>query len=156
MIHNITEEREKLNKHESSAFEPFNDEELARLIGEVEERALIHAPVHLKDNVFSQISAERRRVKRRQIFSYRAKVLIGMAAALTVLFLVPVEGERTADMPVFESTLWEEESVGGDAWEQEAARRQEDIEKTWERYQEGQRRADITRRYLRGIAEMLR
>lgn len=157
MIHNITEEREKLHRHESSAFGPFDDEELARLIGEVEERALIHAPSHLKDNVFSQVSAERQKVKRRQIFSYRAKVLAGMAAALAVLFLVPADGEGTAGMPQtgILANLLQEETAGCDAWEEDAARRQEDIERTWERYQEGQRRADVTRQYFRGIAEKL-
>lgn len=157
MIHNIMEEREKLHRHDSSAFEPFDEEELARLIGEVEERALIHAPAHLKDNVLSQISAERQKVKRRQIFSYRAKVLVGMAAALTVLFLVPADGERAADVPQagILANLLPEETTGPDAWVEDAVRRQEDIERTWERYQEGQRRADVTRRYLRGIAEKL-
>jgi len=157
MIHNIMEKREKLHRYDVSEFEPFSDEELARLIGQVEEQALIHAPAHLKNNVFSRIDAERQKAGRRQIFSYRAKVLAGMAAALTVLFLTPVDTERRADMPQtgIAGNLWQEEETAEGAWEKEAARRQEDIEKTWERYREGQRRAYITRQYLRGVAEKL-
>lgn len=167
MIHNITEERKKLHTQESAAFEPFNafgtsnafsDEELARMIHEVEGRALIHAPVHLKENVFSQIDAQRQRKKRRQLFSYRAKVLVGMAAALAVLFLVPADGERMADAPQagILGSLLREDAAGGDtredAWAEEAARRQEDIERSWERYREGQRRVYAAKRYLGSIA----
>ncbi len=158
MIHNITEEREKLHKYDVSGFEPFSDEELAWLIGQVEKQALIHAPAHLKNSVFSQIDAERHKAKRRQIFSYRAKVLVGMAAALAVLFLTPVDTGQKPDMPQdgIVDSLWQEDEAAGGAWEEEAARRQEDIEKTWERYRKEQRRADVTRQYLRDVAEILK
>lgn len=52
MIHNIAEERKKRNRLEPSFSEPFSDEELLRLIGQVEEKALIHAPVGLKEDIF--------------------------------------------------------------------------------------------------------
>ena len=156
MIHNIAEEREKLNRRESSLSDPFTDEELMRLIGQVEERALIHAPGHLKDTIFFQLDEERQKRKRRQLFSYRAKVLVGMAAALAVLFLVPVVRTGTADAPQTGIFDWlNEETQGKDAWEQEVLDRQRDIDRTWERYQKEQERADSRKRYFESLTEQL-
>ncbi len=85
MIHNIAEERKKLNRQDVSLSDPFTDEALFALIGQTEESALIHAPAHLKERVFFQLDEEKKKRKRRQLFSYRAKVLVGMAAALTIM-----------------------------------------------------------------------
>lgn len=158
MIHNITEERKKLNRRDVSLPAPLTEEELARLIGAVEERELLHAPGHLRENVFSQIVAERRQAKKRALFSYRAKVLAGMAAALTVLFLVPVDRAEKADLsqPGFQEAPYEEEMQGVDEWEQDIIDRQRDIDKTWERYREGQERADARRQYFRKFSEKIR
>ena len=158
MIHNIMEERKKRSGREGPLPVSFTDEELIRLIEQVEEQELIHAPGHLKENVFLQIDRQRRTAKRRQLFSYRAKVLVGMAAALTVLFLVPADGAETADSPrnsILSSLLPETETGGVDEWEQEAIDRQQDIDKTWERYREDQERADARKRYIQGVKDKL-
>lgn len=158
MIHNIMEEREKRYRREGPLPVSFTEEELARLIEHVEERELIHAPGHLKENVFLQIDRQRRTAKKRQLFSYRAKVLVGMAAALTVLFLVPADGAETADTPqnsILSSLLPETETGGVDAWEQEALDRQQDIDKTWERYRKGQERVEARKQYLQDVRDKL-
>lgn len=149
MIHNIEEEREKRNRRDSSISDPFTDEELLRLIGQVEERALIHAPGHLKDRIFLQLDEERQKRKKWQLFSYRAKVLVGMAAALAVLFLVPVDKTEMVDIPHIGilDRLHEEMEVS-EVWEQEILERQRDIDKTWERYQKGRERADARKQYF--------
>lgn len=41
MIHNIAEERKKLNRQDVSLSDPFTDEALFALIGQTEESALI-------------------------------------------------------------------------------------------------------------------
>ena len=136
----------------------MTDEELARLVEQVEERELIHAPGHLKENVFLQLDRQRRMAKKRQLFSYRAKVLVGMAAALTVLFLVPADGAETADSPrnsILSSLLPEKEAGGVDEWEQEAIDRQQDIDKTWDRYREDQERADARKQYFQDVKDKL-
>ena len=136
----------------------ITDEELARLVEQVEERELIHAPGHLKENVFLQLDRQRRTAKKRQLFSYRAKVLVGMAAALTVLFLVPADGTEMTDSPrnsILSSLLSEKEAGGVDEWEQEAIDRQQDIDRTWERYREGQERADARKRYIQDVKNKL-
>ena len=158
MIHNMTEERKKQNRHEVSLPAPLTDEELERLIGAVEEHEMLHAPGHLRDNVISQISAEKRQARNRALFSYRVKVIAGMAAALAVLFLVPVDGTEKTDMPHsgILGALSDEETQAVDEWEQDIIDRQRDIEKTWERYREGQERADARRQYFRQFSEKLR
>lgn len=155
MIHNMMEERKKSNRRDVSLPAPLTEEELARLIAEVEERELLHAPGHLKENIFSQIQAGKRRERERALFSYRAKVLVGMAAALAVLFLVPVDGTETPGMPQsgILGAAYDEETQGVDEWEREILERQQDIERTWERYQAGQERAAARRRYFREISE---
>lgn len=158
MIHNIIEEREKRYRREGPLPVSFTDEELARLIEQVEEQELIHAPGHLKENVFLQIDRQQRTAKKRQLFSYRAKVLVGMAAALTVLFLVPADGTERADTPqnsILSSLLQEKETDAVDEWEQEAIDRQQDIDKTWERYREEQERADARKRYIQDVKDKL-
>lgn len=156
MIHNIEEERKKQNRREALLSESFSDEELMRLISQVEEKSLIHAPGGMKDEIFFQLGAEKQRRQKRQIFSYRAKVLVGMAAALAVLFLVPVNDTETADM------LWPEIAAvrdgEGDAsteWEQEAFDRQQNIDRTWERYCRGQERAYARKQYFESITDKL-
>ena len=144
MIHNI--------------MESITDEELTRLIEQVEEQELIHAPGHLKENVFLQLDRQRRTAKKRQLFSYRAKVLVGMAAALTVLFLVPADGAEKVDSPrssILSSLLPEKETGGVDEWEQDAIERQQDIDKTWERYREDQERADARKQYFQDVKDKL-
>ncbi len=159
MIHNITEEREKRNRRDSSLDYSFTEEELARLIDQVEERALIHAPGHLKDRIFFQLDEERQKRKKRQLFSYRAKVLVGMAAALAVLFLVPADMERTTGKPrnsILESLFAEAETDGMEEWEQEAFERQRDIDEAWERYCREQERADERKQYFENMADRLK
>ncbi len=158
MIHNITEEREKRNRRDSSLDYSFTEEELARLIDQVEERALIHAPGHLKDRIFFQLDEERRKRKQRQLFSYRAKVLVGMAAALAVLFLVPADMSGTAETPqgsILESLSAETDADGMEEWEREAAARQRDIDEAWERYCREQERADERKQYFENMADKL-
>lgn len=153
MIHNIAEERTKQNRREASLSESFSDEELLRLIGQVEESALIHAPGGMKGEIFFQLDAERRRRRKRQLFSYRAKILVGMAAALAVLFLMPEDGTGAVKMQ--ETGIWgfwqDEETAALDEWDQDILERQRDIDRTWERYQRGRERADARKQYFEDI-----
>lgn len=158
MIHNITEERKKLNRRDASLPAPLTEEELMRLIETVEERELLHAPGHLKENVCSHIHAGKRRERKRALFAYRAKVLVGMAAALAVLFLVPVDKTEAQERTQtgFRELVREEEMSVNDAWERDILDRQRDIDRTWERYLKGQERTDVGKRYFGRVAEQLR
>lgn len=156
MIHNIAEERKKRNRQESPLSNSIGDEELLRLISQVEESALIHAPGGLKEEIFFQLGAERQRRQKRRLFSYRAKVLVGMAAALAVLILVPADrtGETDASqMSMFGRLYGEEEE--SEVWEQELLDRQRDIDRTWERYRKGQERVGVTKHYVEIITDKL-
>ncbi|MCM1266573.1 MAG: hypothetical protein NC302_01600 [Bacteroidales bacterium] len=136
MIHNMTEE------------------ELLRLIGEVEEHGLIRAPGHLKEDVFCRIDRQKERERDKALFSYRVKVLAGMAAALTVLLLTPLEQETAAERPrtAFEIRLpWQEEMTAEEEWEQTALLQEREIDRAWEHYKRQQERKDAGERYLREI-----
>lgn len=157
MIHNMTEERKKLNRYDVSLPAPLTEEELMRLIETVEERELLHAPGHLKGNIFSHIQEGKRKERQRALFSYRAKVLVGMAAALAVLFLMPVDGVEAPQMPQpgILGTLYVEETESVDEWERDVLETQRDIDRTWRRYLAGQERADARRKYFRNISEKI-
>lgn len=156
MIHNITEEREKRYRYDATLPDSFTEEELLRLIGQVEERELIHAPGHLKEDVFRRIDRQRRQERNRRLFSYRVKVLAGMAAALTVLLLIPAERQTMPDSPRFAFAipfLRGEETPVEDEWEQAAIERKQDIDRVWERYQRKQERKDAGERYLQEVKD---
>ncbi len=154
MIHNLKEEREKRYRHDDSLPDSFTEEELLRFIGQVEERELIHAPGHLKEDVFRRIDRQRKQERNRRLFSYRVKVLAGMAAALTVLLLIPAERQATPDRPQLAFAnlfLWGEETTGVDELEQTAIERKQEIDRVWERYQKQQERKDAGERYLKEV-----
>lgn len=157
MIHNIMEEREKRYRQGSPPPVPFTEEELARLIEQVEEREFIHAPAHLKENVFRRIDRRKKAAKNRQLFSYRVKVLVGMAAALAVLFLVPADGTERLDAPQkgILGSLLPEETEDSREWEQEAIDRQRDKDRVWAKYQKEQEKADARKRYYQNIREKI-
>lgn len=154
MIHNLLEEREKRKKQDAFPADAFTDEELLRLIEQVEERELIHAPGHLKEDVFQRIDRQKERERNRRLISYRVKVLAGMAAALTVLLLLPIEGSNAperAQTSVVNRLLRGNEMPAEDAWEQEVLTREQAIDRMWERYQKKQERKEAGERYVQEI-----
>lgn len=156
MIHNLLEEREKRKKQDVFPADAFTDEELLRLIEQVEERELIHAPGHLKEDVFHRIDRQKERERNRRLISYRVKVLAGMAAALTVLLLLPIEGSNAPESPrysIVDRLLREDETSAADEWEQEALAREQEIDRVWERYRKKQERKEAGERYMQEIKD---
>lgn len=156
MIHNI-EEKQKLYERQFPVSVSLSEEELARLIEQVEEQEMLHAPVHLKENVLARVRRQRQTAQKLQLFSYRAKVLVGMAAALTVLFLVPV-GERETNPSsekFFDKMFWQEQA-DVDEIQQGALERQKQIDQAWQKYQEAQERASAREAYFTGIENKIR
>lgn len=80
--------------------EYLSDEELSRLIGQLEEQEL-YAPKHLKEEILNkafpkqteqaQPKPKSARQKPVSLFTYRLKIVAGMAAALIMLVLIPLE-----------------------------------------------------------------
>lgn len=128
MIHDIEEEKNRINRRHNDFSGDPSEEALMELIRQVESEEMLHAPRHLKGNVIDRIRQERRALKKRQLFTYRAKVLTAMAAALTVLILMPNDrAENALGIPIGQQA--EAESL-----EQIALRRRQDIDADWERY----------------------
>lgn len=138
MIRNIEDlKKNKLGQRHDGDFSGYlAEEELLELIGQVEAGEMLHAPRQLKGNVFAQIRHERREVKKRQVFIYRAKVFAAMAAALAVLIFMPDDRtESVLKAPV--------EQQAEDDLARRAQQRQKDIDSNWERYLEGRERGGM-------------
>lgn len=158
MIHNIIAEREKRNKQDAFPADTFNDEEMLRLIEQVEERELIHAPRHLKEDVFQRIDRQRERERNRRLIFYRVQVLAGMAAALTVLLFLPIEGQNASERewPAFVNHFWQGDGeVANDEWEQTVLAREQEIDRQWERYRKKQERKEAGEQYLREMKDYI-
>ena len=131
MIYHIEDEKKKMDHRSRDDFSGYLSEEaLMKLIGQVETKEMLHAPVHLKVNVLAQVRKERRAGRKRQVFVYRAKVLIAMAAALTVLILLPAGDAEDAGHTFLKG------GTTAVSMEQAAIERQKSIDDKWERYME--------------------
>lgn len=137
MIHNIEDEKKKMNRLRNDDFsEGMTEEALMVLIRQVEAEEMLHAPKQLKGNIFAELRRERRAAKKRQVFAYRAKVLVAMAAALAVLIFMP--NDRAEIVQKVSVQQAEEESL-----EQIAQRRQQDRDNNWEKYQMARERGGV-------------
>ncbi|MDE6387688.1 MAG: hypothetical protein K2L82_07795 [Lachnospiraceae bacterium] len=146
MIHNIEDEKKKMNRQRNDGFSGgLTDEALMELIRQVESEEMIHAPRHLKENIFDMLRRERRTAKKMQVFTYRVKVLAAMAAALTVLIFMPDDrAESVEKIPV------QQEESG--FLEEIAMQRQKDRDEDWERYLVQQERGGV-RGFFDGVNE---
>lgn len=149
MIQNIQDRKKNLKQRQDSDFSGYLTEEaLAELIEHVETREMLHAPGHLKENVMEQLKRERRSAKNRQMFVYRAKVFVAMAAALTLLILMP--DDRTEKG----GRLFTEQQAQEVTLEQIALQRHEDMDANWEKYL-AERESDGVRGFFRSINERI-
>lgn len=137
MIYNMDDEKKNMRQHHSGHFSGgLTDEELMELIGHVEAEEMLHAPKQLKGNILSVLRHKRNMARKRQVFAYRAKVLVAMAAALTVLILMP-DSRDEGEALMFTQNV-EERSL-----EQMALERRKNIDANWERYLAEQKRGGI-------------
>lgn len=74
--------------------------EMEELIGQVEQKGLLQAPVHMKEEILSRcMSKPTSKQRQRQFVIYTAKVGLGMAAALYLLFSINLNMAVTFDRP---------------------------------------------------------
>lgn len=147
MIRDVENEKKNLNKRHNSDFSGYlSDEALEKLIAQVEKEEMISAPRHLKSDIMAQIGHRKRSVKNRQLFVYRAKVLVAMAAALTLLILMP--DDRTENG----SGMWSIHQAQEESIEQIALKRQENVDAEWEKYI-SERASGGVRGFFRNINE---
>ena len=145
MIYSMEDEKKKLRHQSSDDFSGYLSEEaLMELIGQVEAEEMLHAPVHLKENILAQIRKERKAAGKRQVFAYRAKVLIAMAAALTVLILMPSGSVEDSGYTFLQN------QPAAVSMEQAAMERQKEIDDQWEKYRK-ERSAGGIRGFFEGL-----
>lgn len=148
MIRNIEDDKKKLKRRQDSGFSGYlSDEELYELIGYVEEKEMLHAPAHLKENVIAQIRRKKRNARKRQVFAYRAKVLAAMAAALAVLILMPDDTARRTGQ------MFAKQQVSR-SLEQMALERERDIDDSWGQYLK-ERESGGVRGFFRDVNEKI-
>lgn len=77
--------------------EYLSDEELNELIKEVEESAMLTAPSYLREEILKQIQVSQpKKSNRQELFFYSLKVGFATAAAVAMLFVLPM-GSRPTD-----------------------------------------------------------
>lgn len=155
MIHNLKEETSKLHRKQDVLSSGFSDEELLELIRQVETEEMLHAPIHLKNNVMEQIHMQRRAVKKRQIFTYRAQVLIAMAAALTLLILMPAGVSHIEKIPQSWQINQEDAELQQKSLEEKGQKRQQEIDAEWAKYQAQQEKNYAKKSLLESINDKL-
>ncbi len=116
-----------------------SDEELRLFIEELERQEL-YAPKHMKEQILNRafpkqtaqgLPAPGGGRDPVQLFSYRLKIIAGMAAALMMLVLLPIQGElQEAQRAEWEEAYREEEAPGDkeDAFRREEAPHREETD----------------------------
>lgn len=75
----------------------LSDEELARLMAEVENEGLIKAPDRIEKNVLGKIHAKKKKVKDFRLYCMR--VGLSVAAAITIIFVGPLNPLVQSEVP---------------------------------------------------------
>ena len=90
--------------------EYLSDEELQKLISDVELNDIVQAPVHLQEKVLDAVNAADKagnvaKTKKQKIIEYRLyslKVALAVAAAIAVMFIVPYVPVAYRDVDLME------------------------------------------------------
>lgn len=119
MIHKW-EQKNNIDRKRTDFSAELSEEQIARLIAEVEEKEMLPAPRHLKEDVFGRITRQKKVEREKKLLSYRTQVLVTVAASLAVLILLPAEGRSFARYQKLQ--------------EQAAKFREEAMDSSWDRY----------------------
>lgn len=91
----------------------LSDEELKRLIEDVEDNKMLQAPADLKQQVLETLDADKARIRtkkqRKKLVIFEMKIASGLAAAMLMLFLLPItaQGEQAGETAGKEPTVIE-------------------------------------------------
>lgn len=91
----------------------LSDEELKRLIKDVEDNKMLQAPANLKRQVLETLDADKARIRtkkqRKKLVIFEMKIAGGLAAAMLMLFLLPItaQGEQAGETAGKEPTVIE-------------------------------------------------
>lgn len=79
----------------------ISDEELVRLILQVEQKELVAAPPDLMENIFAKLKDTRKK----EFYAYCFRVITSVAAAIVLVFLLPGLTEQMAEKKVSSDVL---------------------------------------------------
>lgn len=120
MIHSW-EQKNKKNRMQANFSAELSDEQIAQMIAEVEAKEILPAPRHLKANVLEKAARQKKAERERRLLSYRAQVLVTVAASLAVLILLPAQGQGSGRYQELQRQAYQ--------------LREEAADSSWERYQ---------------------
>lgn len=120
MIHSWEQKNTKSRMQANFSAE-LSDEQIAKLIAEVEAQEMLPAPRHLKANVLEKVARQKKAERERRLLSYRTQVLVTVAASLAVLILLPAQGQGSGRYQELRRQAYQ--------------LREEAADSNWERYQ---------------------
>ncbi len=120
MIHSW-EQKNRKNRMQANFSAELSDEQIAQMIAEVEAKEILPAPRHLKANVLEKAARQKKAERERRLLSYRAQVLVTVAASLAVLILLPAQGQGSGRYQELQRQAYQ--------------LREEAADSSWERYQ---------------------
>lgn len=120
MIHRW-EQKNRKNRMQANFSAELSDEQIAQMIAEVEAKEILPAPRHLKANVLEKAARQKKAERERRLLSYRAQVLVTVAASLAVLILLPAQGQGSGRYQELQRQAYQ--------------LREEAADSSWERYQ---------------------
>lgn len=92
--------------------EYLSDEELLKLISDVEQNSMISAPSYLKSDILSKIedteksmAAAKKKAKTIEFVTYRLKIVVAMAAAIGIFCVLPYKMPSQTDRIVKDREL---------------------------------------------------
>lgn len=160
MVHNL---QEKENKNKQSRCQDFSEylteEELACLIAQVERDGMLHAPKHMKNNVFKSLHMQKEAAKEKQLLLYQLRIAVTTAAAIAVLILMPAIGAKDtirASFRQMERKEWETtQRSRQEALQKEALKYQQEQSARWQEYQDKMQRNEEQKGFFEDIRRKL-
>lgn len=104
--------------------EYLSDEQLQKLVQQVEMEELILAPPDLKEDILKAV-ANRKRDKKKEYRQYCFHVFLSAAAAIMLLFLLP----ELKNIPILEEVKnWKEQKSSEESWVDDIPTKEEALE----------------------------
>lgn len=96
----------KIESNENDTFQYMSDDELLKMIEDVESEGLVQAPANIKSEVLKKIDTENlknhQKKKTVEFYRYSARVVFAIAAALLLLVISPGFISETKEIPTKE------------------------------------------------------
>lgn len=130
------------------------DQEMMRMVEELEKEGLLKAPPHIRENVMKQVSIQSRHTQNRRLLIYRTQVFAGMAAALIALVFLPEASKWQLPQIRISEKYSELLPVSkGDSFEQIFSKKRNERNEDWQSHLEKMENREKRREYVDNLIE---